>query len=384
MKIDDMIEKIRLKHPEISKEQLLEKLENAKKRSGGLISDETLFRIIMADLGIVVENKASLNSTLSIKDLVPGLGDVSVVGRVVAIFPVKFFEGKRGKMASLFIVDGTGLVRVVLWNDKTSLVESEVIKVGSLVRLSHAYTREGNSGKVELHVGGKSVVETNPEAIKAEDYPDISQFSTKIGELTHAYTNKRINLVGTVKERYSPSTFKRQNSSMGKVVRFVLNDGTGSIPVVVWNEKVDEIENSLRRGIKLQIVNAKVKKAMGEGIEIHVDSGAYVGEFTGAEKFFKIGDFREGLNHVNVKGEVASKPLLRSVKTSKGEDVKLVVFELKDETGKIWVSAWREHAEIAKTLKIGDKIMIKDAYVKRGFDGQLELSTRASTLFSFS
>jgi ssDNA-binding replication factor A large subunit len=59
--------------------------------------------------------------------------------------------------------------------------------------------------------------------------------------------------------------------------------------------------------------------------------------------------------------------------------VKLAVFEIQDETGRIWVSAWRENVETAASLKVGDKIAIKNAYVKRGFGGQLEISTRSTT-----
>jgi hypothetical protein len=97
------------------------------------------------------------------------------------------------------------------------------------------------------------------------------------------------------------------------------------------------------------------------------------------EKFFKIADLREGIAKVNVKAEIATKPLLRDVKTSKEEIVKLANFELKDETGRIWVSAWRNQVDSVKNLKVGDKIIIKNVYIKKGFGNQLELSTRNTT-----
>jgi hypothetical protein len=52
---------------------------------------------------------------------------------------------------------------------------------------------------------------------------------------------------------------------------------------------------------------------------------------------------------------------------------------LKDETSKIWVSAWRKNAEIAGNLKIGEKITIKNAYVKKGFGDQFEITTKNTT-----
>jgi len=337
-------------------------------------------RIVAAEFGVEIPQNEALAPTLSMGDLVPGLGDVTVVGRVVAVFPPKTFEGKKGgKFASLFIVDESNILRVVLWNDKATLIDDEEIKVGQIMRFSHGYTREDRGGRVELHIGEKSQIEINPCDIQLKDYPTLSKFTIKIGQIIQAHKTKKVNVIGKVKELFSSSTFRRQDSSSGKVRRFMLADETGEIPVVVWNEKVDELEKTLKRGIRLQIVNAKVKKALGEGLEIHVDAGTYTEAIAPSEEFLKIADLKEGLNHINIEGEVATKPLVRDVKTSEGETVKLAVFELKDETGRIWVSAWRKHAETVRNLKSGEKIRIKNAYVKKGFGDQPELSTRNTT-----
>lgn len=379
MSSEKIIDQILLKHLEISREELLKKLEREKKKTGGLISDEILLRMIAAKLGVEIQNNKVLAPTLLIKDLIPGLNDIAVVGRVIAVFSSKAFEGKRsGKLASLLIADKSGILRVVLWNNKTSLIESGRIKAGQIIRFLHGYTRENRSGKVELHIGEKGDVKINPPAVDPKS-SIMRLFTTKIGEITRTHLNKRINVAGTVKEAFGASDFKRKDSSSGRVMRFMLADKTGGISVVVWNEKVDEIENALKKGVKLQIINAKVKEALGERLEIHVDTETCVEIVTPEEMFLKIADLKEGLSSVNVEGEVATKPVLREVKTSKGESVKLAVFELKDETGKIWVSAWRKHAETAFALNKGDKIQIKNAYMRKGFENQQELTTKTTT-----
>jgi replication factor A1 len=266
-----------------------------------------------------------------------------------------------------------------MWNDKTNFIESGEIKVGQVIRFSHGYTREDWSGRVELHIGEKSGIEINPQDVEAKDYPTIGKFTIKIGEITQAHKNKRVSIKGTVKELFSASTFKRQDSSSGKVMHLTLADETGEIPVVVWNEQANELEKVIKKDVRLQVVNAKVKKAISEGLEIHVDAGTYVETLAPEEEFLKIADLREGSNSVNVEGEVVTKPILRDVKTSKGEFVKLATFELKDETGKIWFSAWRKHAEFTGSLKTGDRIMIKNAFMRKGFGDQSELSTKDAT-----
>ncbi|MDH5459731.1 MAG: OB-fold nucleic acid binding domain-containing protein [Candidatus Bathyarchaeota archaeon] len=379
---EKIIEQILSRHPEISREEILERLEREKRKTDGLISDEILLRMIAAELGVEFSREIPM-PTLSIRDLIPGLSDVTVVGRVVAVFPSKTFKAdKSGKVASLLIADKNDILRVVLWNDKVSLIESGKLKVGQITRFSHGYTREDYGGRVELHIGDRGEIEVNPKNVEAKDYPTIGKFVTKIGDITKTRKNKKVNITGIVKELFPISTFKRRDSSSGKVMRFTLADETAEIPVVVWNEKVDELEKTLKKGVKLQVVNAKVKKAISKGLEIHVNAGTYVEALAPAEEFLKIADLKEDLNHVNVEGEVVTKPMLRNVKTSKGELVNLAVFELKDETGRIWVSTWRRHTDKIISLKVGDKVIIKNAYVKKGFGNQPEISTRNTTLIT--
>jgi len=380
MTAEDIIGRIVSTCPGISKEQIVARLESERRRTGGFISDEALLRMIAAEFGCAIPNIQEFLPALVFGDLISGLNNVTVVGRVVAVFSPRAFSGVRsGKFASLLIADKSGILRIVLWNDKADLIESGKLRVGQIVRFSHGYTREDCTGKIELHIGGRCEVEINPHDVEAKDFPTISKFTTKIGELTHATRNKKVNVTGTVKELFAVSDFERQDLSSGRVMRFVLADDPGEIAVVVWNEKVDELEKLLKVGVRLQIVNAKVKKAMGEGLEIHVDAMTYVGTVPPAERFMKIADLKQGGSDVDVEGEVATKPLIRDVRTSKQELLKLATFELKDETGRIWVSAWRNHAESAKNLKVGDKVIIEDAYVKRGFGDQLELATRNAT-----
>jgi replication factor A1 len=368
----------------VSREEILRRLEDKRQRTGGLISNDVLLRMIAAELGVEIAANKIGEPTLLIGNLVPGLSDVTVAGRVVAVFPRKDSEkgkkGKRPRTASLMIADKSGTIHVVLWDDKTVYVEQNKVRVGQILKFRHGYTKEGRLGNVELHIGEKGEVEIEPEVIKVNNFPKITELATKIGMLTSAFKNKRINIVGKVEKILKTSTFTRRDFSVGKVMRLILADETGEIPVVVWNDKVDEAERLAKEGARLYIANAKVKKALEEGFEIHVDSRAYINTFTEEPEFLKIADLKEGLKGVCVEGEVATKPLIRDVKISKGETVKLAVFEIKDETGKIWVSAWRKHAETAANLKIGEKIAIKNAQVKRGFGDQLEISTQKATI----
>jgi ssDNA-binding replication factor A large subunit len=274
MTAEEIIQQILSKRPEVSRDQILEMLNSEKSKTGGLIAEDTLLRLIAARYGVEILQKR-VYRRLSINHLVPGLNDVTITGRALAVYPPKTFEGERsGKFANLLIADKDAILRVVLWNDKVDLIELGELKAGQIVRFSHGYTREGLKGKAELHLGSKSQIEVEPQNVKADEYPFIRRFATKISEIASA--RKTIHLVGTVKTVFPASTFTRQDQSTGTVMRFTLADETGEIPVVVWNEKAEELEKTVKVNAALRLVNARVKEASNGGFEVHVNSYTYV------------------------------------------------------------------------------------------------------------
>ena len=273
MTAEEIIQQILSKHPEVSREQILENLDTEKNKTAGLIADETLLRLIAARYGVEILQKRVYRK-LSISHLVAGLNDVTVTGRAVVVYPPRTFNGERsGKVANLMIADKEATLRVVLWNDKVDLIESGELKAGQVIRFFHGYTREDRNGKVELHLGSKSQIEIEPQNIKTDEYPSIGKFATKISKITKDGNN--VHLAGTVKEVFPASTFTRSDMSAGTMMRLTLADETGEIPVVIWNEKAEELEKNLKINVNLQLVNAKVKEN-GSELEVHVDSYTYV------------------------------------------------------------------------------------------------------------
>ncbi len=378
MMSEQIIEKVLSKNPDISREEILERLEQERSKTHGLITDEALLRTIAAKLGVEISIDIE-KPVLLIRDLVPGLNDVTVVGRVIAVFASRSFSAE-GKVGSLLVADESSILRVVLWNDKTEYIESGRFEVGQIVRFSHGYTKKDYAGIVELHLGNRSGIEIHIKDGGEEDYPTIEKFLTTIEELRRSSRPKgqRVHLKGRVMDLSPVSTFERRDSSVGKVMRLALSDRTGEIQVVLWNEKIDELSDKLKKGSSLQLVNTKVKESLNNEPEVHVNSQTYV-QIREADELCRIADLKESMKNVSVEGTVVTSPIMRKVETSRGELVKLTVFEVEDETGRIWVSAWRRHSDNVAGLRLGQKVILKDVYVKRGFGDQLELSTRETT-----
>ncbi len=374
----EIIQKILAKNPKVSQFQILEKLQVERARTDGLLGDETLLRLIAAKYGVEVEQNSIQNSgTVSISHLFAGLNNVTVAGHLIAVFPTRTFEGEKpGKFATLMVADNDGIVRVVLWNDKADLVEKGELKTGQAVRLIHGYTRQDRDGKVELHLGGKSQIAIEPQE-KVAEYPAIEKFATKIGSLNKMSGN--VHLSGNVKAVLGLTKFTRSDQSDGTVMRFTLTDDSGEVTVVAWNEKALELEKNIKANACVQLGNAKVKENQNGEIEVHVDFTSFVKVQHAPIQFAKIACLTEN-ESVNVEGIVSVVPESKEVTTANGEKVKLVVFELKDESGAVKVSAWRQHADGLHELKINDKLHLENAYVKKGFGNKLEISTRNGTV----
>ena len=275
MTIQDLIQEIQRQNHLISQEQILERLQAEKAKTGGLLGDETLLRLIAAKIGVQVQQNNIHNSgVLSTSRLFAGLYDVTVEGRLIAVFPAKTFQGaeKSGKFATLILVDCEGLLRVVLWDAKAEMVERGELKAGQAVRLMHCYTKEDRFGKTELHLGGKSQILIDTET-KVDQYPIIERFTSKIQTLNP--NSGSVHLAGTVKAVLGKKAFSRIDESEGIVLRLVLRDDSGEVTMVVWNEKVAEVEVIMRENPQLLLVNARVKEARG-GVEVHVDSNTFV------------------------------------------------------------------------------------------------------------
>ena len=275
MTTQDLIQAILEKNRGMTQQELHEKFQAEKIRNGDLLGDETILRLIAARFGVSVpQNTIQTKATLSSSQLLSGLNDVTVEGRLIAVFPVRSFEGEKpGKFATLLIIDNGGVLRVMLWNERADLVERGELKAGQAVRLLHGYTREDRCNQVELHLGGKSQIEVQPQE-KANEYPGLDKFATKISSLNK--TSGSVNLCGTVKQVLRSSTFTRNDATEGTVIRFIVADDSGEITTVAWNEKAIELEKNLKANTHLQLVNARVKEGKNGSFEVHVDSNTFV------------------------------------------------------------------------------------------------------------
>jgi len=388
MGFEEIVERILSSRKELTRDKLLEMIEEKKESAEGYFTDEVAARIVALDLGVEVPWWEPFRPEVLIQDLVSGLTDVTVMGRVITTYPVQTFtrpDGTEGRVTRLLIADKTETLEVVLWDDQASLAESGKVKEGEIIKVSHGYVRQGLDGKLELHVGTRGEVQISSSGVVESEYPHVTQFIQKIKEITGEH--RKASVVGVVQTVQPLSEFKRSDGTSGKVRRLLLRDETGQITVVFWNAKVDQL-GEVKKGECLQLLNARVKEKLDGQIELHAENRVQIKTLAEApfsiqlppyeDVTVKIAEVKEG-GPFTVRGTITRTPTIREVVTVRNERVTVASFELGDDTGKIRVSAWRRLADLVKDMTAGTQVEIKNAYAKKGFGNQLELTTRTFT-----
>ncbi|MBS7657361.1 hypothetical protein KEJ33_05510 [Candidatus Bathyarchaeota archaeon] len=384
MTMKDLIQKILEFRPDLTKDKIDEMIRAKMEEAKGFLTFESAVRAVATDLGIEPTG-ISFEQKTSIKDLVSGLGDVTIVARVIFVGPLQKFtnpDGRNGSMRHLVVADKTGELMVVLWDSNADTTDPPNI-LGRLAQFSHGYVRLGLNNNLELIIGSKGSLKLISNDLHETAIPTLTFFHKKIKEMSTQ--TKTVNVIGAVAEISAVSTFSREDGGSGQLQKIEIEDETGSVSVVFWNTKVQELAD-VKVGSLIQVFGAKVKEAYNGGIELHVDSSTNISVLNflplGYEGFsvkpIEIRNLKPGLK-VTVEGKVASQPLFRDVTTSKNEKVRLASFELEDKTGKISVFLWRDCAALAEGLSVNTKIRLRRVYVDYGSFGRLILSSSLGT-----
>lgn len=194
-----------------------------------------------------------------INQLQKDMSSVDLICRVSAYYPATEFkrsDGSDGIRASFIAEDETGSIRVVLWGEaaKTLLNRNDFVKI------ENAYTREGMNQELELQVGNKSRIMKTDKRLELEPLPEIKEL--KISEIKPDISG--FSTLGRVLRTYPPRAY-----SNGTLASLILGDSSGTIRVVLWNEKSD-IVNELKKGDAIKIRNAYSKANLNNEPEIHV------------------------------------------------------------------------------------------------------------------
>jgi replication factor A1 len=359
--MEDIIVKILTRRKELTRETVEKLIEEKKHEAQDLLSDEGAARLVAEEF--LVETEPVAVPGMMIRDVVAGLNDVTLAGKIVISEPAKDFvrqDGSTGRVVKIVLADQTGKIGCAVWDEKADEILKYGDPTGKSVTIRHGYTRASLSGEVELNAGERSdiAIDLGLESTSARTITPISDVKEPVIEL---------DVLGIAHSKPRLYEFDR-NGQRGAVLRTVLSDSTGSIPLVAWNEKAEELRN-LKRGDILRIHSGRLRRDNSGRLEIHLESRATA---TILEKspegfqvpeigFHKISELKASLPTANLVVRVIGLSDSQQVRRKSGEMVAVRRILVGDETGIVSVSLWDDKAELASKLKVGDILQIEDA-----------------------
>ncbi|WP_370574842.1 OB-fold nucleic acid binding domain-containing protein [Methanomethylovorans sp.] len=350
----------------ISKEEFAEKVNEKVEQMGGLCDEKTAAMLVAHDLGLNETGRSSQK----IVDIKSDSGNVSFIAKVVSVFPTREFtrsDGTMGRVGNLLVADETGSIRVTLWDDKTDLVNQGFIEISQNLQLG-GYVKEGYSG-VEVNIGSNGVLSQTDEEIQ------VKNPSTKISDIKDGMGS--INVVGRLLDISDVRTFNKKDGSKGSVSNITIGDDTGKIRITLWDDKTDKM-TELRLGDAVEVINGYARENnFNQQVEIQVGNHGIIKKTETSvkyqENFTAIADIVPGESY-SIQGSVSGLGEIREFKRDDGTVNMVSNIYVSDDTGRIRVSMWADHALLVNELDIDTPIQIIDAYAKSGFNEDVELS----------
>jgi replication factor A1 len=185
---------------------------------------------------------------LNIDSLIPGMQNVELFCKVVRISKKDFStERASGKLANVILEDGTGQIRLVLWDKEIDLLSQ--IKEGDFVNVS-GYVRQGIFGP-ELRLGrsGKIIKTNRNERSRISELKEGQRAEIRAALVMLFESNPFYEICpsckASVKEQVDGSyvcvAHGNVEPAYGLHVSGVADDGSGAIRVVAFREQAETI-----------------------------------------------------------------------------------------------------------------------------------------------
>ena len=246
MSFEELIETI-VRKSSFSKEDILKRIDEKLSKFGDLISKEGAAYLVARDLGI--ELPAKKRKRIKIENILPGVKNINLIGRIFAISPTRKFEhdGHKGKVLNVYIADETGFVRIPLWNDQVDWAE-ENLKVGQVIQVTNAIARENIYGDVEVSLGRfgsmriiEDTGEIPPLEVITKKYSNLTYEPANIGDISRP---GRYEIKGTIVKIFKSDFVFENGEEKDLIIPTIMDDGSGTIRVTFFRDQARKLLNT--------------------------------------------------------------------------------------------------------------------------------------------
>jgi len=350
----------------LTPEEFRSKVEIKFTEMNGLCDSKTAALLVASEFG--------MNETVKIKDMTADKANIVFIAKVTSIGDIKEFSrdnDSMGRVVNLNLADDTGSIRAALWDEACDLVKIGDIKMGQTLKVK-GYVKQGQRG-IEINVGKGGGIEHIEKEVNVNIKPQ------KINEIKAGMTG--LNVLGKVLDLGKVRTFSRKDGNSGKVANITIGDDTGKIRVTLWDAKAEN--PGVNVGEIVEVMNAYAREnAFSNSTELQLGSGGGIAKSSAEvnynEPLTPISDI--GINaSYSVAGHVSGIDDIREFDRPDGTKSKVSNIYISDNSGRIKVALWAEHADLINEIEIGSEICIVDAFAKSGRNEEVELSAGSRT-----
>ena len=289
--MSDSVEKLyqKLLDSGFSEEELEKQVKNKAKEFGGFMSEQGILFVIAKEKGVqlhspdidsqlyeMFEEEPDYDDfTLDIAEVKESMTNIVLLGKILEVFPAREFarkDGSTGAVCSFSLGDSTKAVKIILWDDHAKVAKNEYFRVGELVRVIGGYSKVGNSGVVEVHLGRKGKLIISPkdisqrtkdklELIKIDQNPKISNKPVPKESLEKIMSQKKF--VSSVRGQVKIEDFKELELKSGEksfLLSLLLEVDSFAIRVKVWGMEAIECLKLVSDGDSVSMTSLAVKE----------------------------------------------------------------------------------------------------------------------------
>ncbi|HZY47814.1 MAG TPA: hypothetical protein VFE96_08470 [Candidatus Bathyarchaeia archaeon] len=364
---ENLLDQVLASNPRVSRAELVSMIERKKRESHGLLSDEGAMRLLAQQLAGLTGQSIDI-SDVRISSIEAGLADATISGEIQSKSELRVFQrsdGSVGKLVRVRLRDNSGQIACVIWDSSADIIMKENLSIGSKIRLAHGYTRLGLSGEVEFHLGSRSSIEILNRTPAASPALESGRTLENMPQVVSPETVRvRIRKLQKGRSENGPAWALCENEEGLTMAKFwddnmetVLSYGEGSV-ITIKNPWITE-----RNGIIY--LNAGSRSSITLETLVDIESPPLA----------PIASIRPGPKLYATRGVVVERTDPREIETREGRRTRVSNIRVEDDTGRIRVALWDNHAQVVESLRMGDAIRLTGIRARESSNGELEAST---------
>ncbi len=372
MDTEEIIERI-IEKTNLNRDEILKKIQEQIKDLEGLIDEDGACVMLAKNYGIELDSNqeaARMEQDQLINELKPRI-NANVVGRILEIGSVKTFsrtDGTQGTYFRFVLEDNSGSISCIVWGEPNiDVLKDQGFTKGEIVRIVNGLTKENTTRRMEIHIGSRSRIQTNPDQVDGKLKQSKLISHPKLTPLTDLkLVPSLVSVQGNIITVYPAKNFSRKDRSTGKRASLLIQEGTAQTYITFWDTQVDKITN-LKENSKIIISqlltkpnfrdNSKIDLTATEFTEIQIlshssNEGEKLTDGLPQEKSENISsplrsikNLSESGGYASIEGIIQEIDNVQQVTRKDGTQIAKLEFILADETGAIRAILWGDQTQ---------------------------------------